>query len=140
MSHLDPQVLEQLAHDLGDTAFAVRFVTTYQAMLPGRVQRVLAALGPEDHEVDQVDLMDALLSLRTSAQAVGASALAALAGEIEEHVRLTDAPAARCVVRRLPELAEHTGRALDRLRACAETLAGSLSQPTGCSGPSLNPA
>ncbi len=58
------------------------------------------------------DLMDAVLSLRTSATTMGATALASLAGDVEQHVRLADTVAARRAVRRLPGAARQTCQAL----------------------------
>ena len=107
MSVLDTAVITQLGTDLGDPAFVQRLVATYRRMLPGRVDRV-AALEADDHD----DLMDAVLSLRTSATTMGATALASLAGDVEQHVRLADTVAARRAVRRLPGAARQTCQAL----------------------------
>lgn len=108
MSILDAAVITQLGTDLGDPAFVQRLVGTYRRMLPGRVERVITALEADDHD----DLMDAVLSLRTSATTVGATALASLAGDVEQHVRGADTEAAHRAVRRLPGTARQTCRAL----------------------------
>ena len=108
MRILDTAVITQLGTDLGDRAFVDRFLGTYLRMLPARVERVLFALEAEDHD----DLMDAVLSLRTSATTVGAVALADLAQDVEEHVRVADTVGARRAVRRLSSTARQTSRAL----------------------------
>ncbi|MEP7738841.1 Hpt domain-containing protein [Nocardioides sp. 31GB23] len=108
MRVLDTAVITQLGTDLGDRAFVGRFVGTYLRMLPGRVGRVLTALETEDHD----DLMDAVLSLRTSASTVGAVALASLAQDVEQHVRAGDTVGARRAVRRLSSTAQQTCQAL----------------------------
>ena len=108
MRILDTAVITQLGTDLGDRAFVDHFLGTYLRMLPARVERVLFALEAEDHD----DLMDAVLSLRTSATTVGAIALADLAQDVEEHVRVADTVGARRAVRRLSSTARQTSQAL----------------------------
>lgn len=110
MCILDATVITQLGDDLGDRAFVDRLVATYRRMLPGRVERVVAALEAGDLDA----LMDAVLSLRTSATTMGATALATLAQDVEQHVRVADTVAARRAVRRLPGTAEKTSLALAR--------------------------
>lgn len=110
MSVLDTTVIARLGTDLGDPCFVRRFVATYRDMLPGRVQRVFSALDADDRE----DLMDAVLSLRTSATTVGATALAALADDVEQQVRRADPAAARRAVRLLRGTADRTSQALEQ--------------------------
>ncbi len=113
MSILDTAVITQLGDDLGDRAFVEHLVGTYRRMLPGRVERVVTALEAGDLDA----LMDAVLSLRTSATTMGATALATLAEDVEQHVRVADTVAARRAVRRLPGTAKRTCQAL-ALTAC----------------------
>ncbi|MHC6594245.1 Hpt domain-containing protein [Arthrobacter sp. C152] len=64
----NPQPIRTLALHVASTAIAYRFLTDYFDMLPGRAQRLLAALRDEDDEA----AMDALLSLKTASAMTGA--------------------------------------------------------------------
>lgn len=110
MTVLDTAVIARLGTDLGDPCFVRRFVATYRDMLPGRVQRVFSALDTGDSD----DLMDAVLSLRTSSTTVGATALAALADDVEQQVRRADPAGARRAVRHLRGTADRTRQALEQ--------------------------
>jgi HPt (histidine-containing phosphotransfer) domain-containing protein len=76
-------ILEVLFEELADSGLYRRYVDQYVAMWPGRYRRLVSALGGEDHEV----LMDAVLSVKTSAGMLGALQLEQLALEMEDAVR-----------------------------------------------------
>jgi HPt (histidine-containing phosphotransfer) domain-containing protein len=60
------------------------FVLNYLQQLPSRIERVRLTLTTGDWN----GALDALLSLKTSSQMVGAERLAALGGEVEQSQRL----------------------------------------------------
>lgn len=98
---VDPTVLDRLRGDLEEDDETCRtFVGNYVNCLPQRVQRLQLALSTGDFEAS----MDAVLSLRTSSQMVGAEQLANLAKALEGRLR-TELPAADPAVV-LPGLAE----------------------------------
>ncbi|SDW15715.1 hypothetical protein SAMN04487917_1202 [Arthrobacter sp. yr096] len=65
---LEPCRLQTLADDLGDSQPALRFLSTYLSMLPGRILRISNGLCQHDADAS----MDAILSLRISSAMVGA--------------------------------------------------------------------
>ncbi|HKU34678.1 MAG TPA: Hpt domain-containing protein [Paenarthrobacter sp.] len=84
-SLVDRTVLTELQAELGgDQSIVTAFVRNYVAMLPWRVARLHHALD----NLDLDDAMDAVLSLKTSSQMVGAVCLQRLATEFEVSVRL----------------------------------------------------
>jgi HPt (histidine-containing phosphotransfer) domain-containing protein len=81
---LDPSVLERLRADLDDDDNIWRlFVHDFIAQLPARLQRLRQTLTTGDSS----GAMDAVLSLRTSSQMVGAERLAGLALQLERSMR-----------------------------------------------------
>lgn len=101
---LDDQRLARFGEELGDSDFAAQHLRRYRRMLPERVCAVVARVA--ERRLDPA--MDRVLSLRTSAELVGACELAGLAGRIEQQ--LADGAWAE---------AEETGR---RLGAAADRL------------------
>jgi len=84
-SLVDPAVLIQLQAELGgDRTVVGAFVRTYVELLPWRVARLHHALNNLDIE----DAMDAVLSLKTSSEMVGAICMRRLAAELEISIRL----------------------------------------------------
>lgn len=81
---LDPAVLDRLREELDDDAGVwTVFVQTFIAFLPHRTERLRLALTTGD----PAGAMDAVLSLKTSSQMVGAERLAALALNLERALR-----------------------------------------------------
>ena len=81
---LDPAVLERLRDELDDEEGVWKvFVEAFIAQMPQRLQKVRLALTTGDLP----GAMDAVLSLKTSSQMVGAERLAALALELEGSLR-----------------------------------------------------
>lgn len=78
------EVLEVLRDDLAAPELYRAYVARYLQMWPGRCQRVVSALDAEDHEA----LMDAVLSIKTSAGMLGALRLVWLASDVEDAVRM----------------------------------------------------
>ncbi|OAE03036.1 Hpt domain-containing protein [Arthrobacter sp. OY3WO11] len=109
---LDPAVLERLRDELDDDEGLWKvFVEAFIAEMPPRLQKVRLALTTGDLP----GAMDAVLSLKTSSQMVGAERLAALALELERSLREEARTADPAIV--LPRLAaEH----LRRLKQCAQ--------------------
>ena len=102
---LDPAVLDRLRTELDDDDGVWKvFVQNFIGHLPNRTERVRLTLTTGD----LTGAMDAVLSLKTSSQMVGAERLARLAMDLERSLRDegTDAEPARI----LPRLAA------DRLR------------------------
>ncbi|MFE4198706.1 Hpt domain-containing protein [Paenarthrobacter sp. NPDC056912] len=60
--------LQALAEELGDSKPALRFLSTYLSMLPGRILRISNGLCQHDADAS----MDAVLSLKISSAMVGA--------------------------------------------------------------------
>ncbi|WP_427173713.1 Hpt domain-containing protein [Arthrobacter sp. 92] len=82
---MDPSVLALLRRELEpDAAFCTVFVDSYIQQLPRRVGRLRYALDTMDFEV----AMDAVLSIKTSSQMVGAAHLSYLADQLESVLRL----------------------------------------------------
>ncbi|MDR6438970.1 HPt (histidine-containing phosphotransfer) domain-containing protein [Paenarthrobacter nicotinovorans] len=67
-SLLETCKLQALAEELGDSAPAVSFLSTYLSMLPGRILRISNGLCLHDADAS----MDAVLSLKISSAMVGA--------------------------------------------------------------------
>jgi HPt (histidine-containing phosphotransfer) domain-containing protein len=65
---LEPCRLQTLAEELGDSKPALRFLSTYLSMLPGRILRISNGLCQHDADAS----MDAILSLKISSAMVGA--------------------------------------------------------------------
>ncbi|BCW43858.1 hypothetical protein StoSoilB5_10420 [Arthrobacter sp. StoSoilB5] len=84
-SLVDPTVLTELQAELGgDQSIVNRFVRSYIDLLPWRVGRLHHAL----NNLDMEDAMDAVLSLKTSSEMVGAICMRRLATELEISIRL----------------------------------------------------
>lgn len=81
---VDPAVLHALRSELGDTSVTSAFVRKYVAMLPLRVSRLRHALD----EGNMDDAVDAVLSLKTSSDMVGAVCLHRLAADLEALMKL----------------------------------------------------
>lgn len=126
MTVFDPSTLHQLVDDPADRAFALGLAATYRKMLPGRVERVMAAvLGPDPDEA-----MDAVLSLRVSSTMTGASEMSELASSVEADIRADDLPAARAQSFLLPAAAERLAEAIDAYLATNATNATSTTSTT----------
>jgi HPt (histidine-containing phosphotransfer) domain-containing protein len=81
---LDPSVLERLREELDDDEGVWKvFVQNFIAQLPERNEKLRQALTTGD----VTGSMDAVLSLKTSCQMVGAERLAALAMDLEQALR-----------------------------------------------------
>ncbi|MGW9413038.1 Hpt domain-containing protein [Arthrobacter cupressi] len=81
---VDPAVLRGLQAELGDASVIDAFVRSYVAMLPSRLARL-------HHALDTGDIagaLDAVLSLKTSSDMVGAVCLRRLAAELETSMKL----------------------------------------------------
>lgn len=77
------EALDDLRHGIGAPEVYSEYVGRYLAMWPGRYQRLVTALGSGNEEA----LMDAVLSVKTSAGMLGALRLARLALDMTEAVR-----------------------------------------------------
>lgn len=108
---LDQSVLERLRAELDDDDGVWRvFVQNFTARLPHRTDKLRLTLTTGDLP----GALDAVLSLKTSSQMVGAERLAHLAMELERALR--DEPAQSAPGRILPMLAaDH----LRQIRQCA---------------------
>jgi histidine phosphotransfer protein HptB len=81
---LDPSVLERLREELDDDEGVWKvFVQNFIAYLPERNEKLRQALTT----ADVTGSMDAVLSLKTSCQMVGAERLAGLAIDLEQALR-----------------------------------------------------
>jgi histidine phosphotransfer protein HptB len=81
---LDQAVLDRLRDELDDDDGVWKvFVQNFIALLPGRIERLRLTLTTGD----LAGAMDAVLSLKTSSQMVGAERLAALALDLERSLR-----------------------------------------------------
>lgn len=76
-------ILDALHDELADPQLYRLYVGQYLAMWPNRYQRLVSALQAENNEA----LMDAVLSVKTSAGMLGALRLVRLAREVEDEVR-----------------------------------------------------
>lgn len=72
-----------LADQMEGPAEALKFLETYFAMLPGRLERILTALHAHDGKASA----DASLSLKISSSMTGALSTEACCLELEMHVR-----------------------------------------------------
>lgn len=85
---VDQSVLDRLLEELeDDEGYCRMFVNDFITCLPQRISRLRLALTTGDVEGS----VDAVLSLKTSSQMVGAERLAGLATELEDEIR-TQAP------------------------------------------------
>ncbi|MCU1436831.1 MAG: histidine kinase [Pseudarthrobacter sp.] len=103
---LDPAVLDRLREGLDDDGgvWSV-FINNFIALLPARIQKLRLTLTTGDLS----GALDAVLSLKTSSQMVGAERLAELAASLERSIRLDTRHAEP--ERLLPRLAaEHLSR------------------------------
>lgn len=112
---LDERVLELLADQLGDVTVLCTFVTRYAEMLTGRVERVQDALRAQDIDA----LADAVLSLKSSSEMTGATALSSAVSTLLDDMTCTPRAdtwppqdAATVVVTELRGLAAETYRVL----------------------------
>lgn len=104
----DPSAVAALTGDVGDDAFAPVFVGKFRALLPERVRRIAITLGTDDVE----DALDAVLSLKVSACAVGAGELCRIGRTLEAHLRHLDLAQARLVAVDLTAAADRADAAL----------------------------
>lgn len=97
---VDRSVLDRLGKELDDDGegYTRIFVANFITCLPGRIERLRLALTTGDLEA----AVDAVLSLKTSSQMVGAERLAGLAMDLETEVR---GRASRSDIMALPKLA-----------------------------------
>lgn len=100
---LEPCRLQALAEELGDSRPALRFLSTYLSMLPGRMLRISTGLCQGDREAS----MDAILSLKISSAMVGALETEDQCLAIETMIREDRLDVA---VQALPELRRSTDR------------------------------
>ncbi len=68
---LDPAAFEELATDLASHSIASDFMTSFELLLAGRIQRIERAFKDQDRE----ELITALMSLQASAAMAGAAQL-----------------------------------------------------------------
>ncbi|MET1086957.1 MAG: Hpt domain-containing protein [Arthrobacter sp.] len=109
---LDSTVLDRLRAELDhDEGIWKIFVQDFVAQLPGRIEKLRLSLTTGD----PVGAMDAVLSLKTSSQMVGAERLAGLAVELERQLRVAHRDDGPAIV--LPQVA--AGHLTD-LRRCAQ--------------------
>lgn len=109
---LDASVLSLLRADLdSDEGVWKVFIENFVAQLPRRVERLRQTMTSGDAE----GAMDAVLSLRTSSQMVGAERLAGLALHLERSLRADEAHERPATV--LPRLAAAHLRGIQR---CAQ--------------------
>jgi len=120
---LEPCKLQALAEELGDSRLALRFLSTYLNMLPGRLLRISNGLGHHDLEAS----MDAVLSLKISSAMVGAVETETQCRAIEMMIREDHFDSA---VEALPELRKTT----DRCFAAGPQLRGTAKESL-CRGP-----
>jgi HPt (histidine-containing phosphotransfer) domain-containing protein len=108
---LDPAVLERLREELDDDDGVWKvFVQNFIGYLPERTERLRQTLTTGDYK----GAMDAVLSLKTSSQMVGASRLADMALDLERALRYETREIEPAVA--LPRLAaEH----LRRIKQCS---------------------
>ncbi|WP_159709130.1 Hpt domain-containing protein [Arthrobacter sp. 18067] len=126
-SVLEPCRLQALADELGDPTPAIRFLSTYLSMLPGRILRISNGLCRHDPDAS----MDAVLSLKISSAMVGALETENQCQAIETMIREDHFDSA---VQALPELKKST----DRCFAAGPQLLG-RAQSTLCKGPQVWP-
>jgi HPt (histidine-containing phosphotransfer) domain-containing protein len=109
---LDSTVLDRLRWELDyDEGIWKVFIQDFMAHLPARIERIRLALTTGD----PVTAKDAVLSLKTSSQMVGAERLAGLALDLERSIRSDSPDGLPSVV--LPRLA---AAHLQRIRQCAQ--------------------
>lgn len=113
---IDPSAWESLVAQLGgSTTIARRFTTDVAAALPGRLDRLGAALQAADAE----DAYVTLLSMRTGAEMVGAGALACRLTTLEALARagrLAECTEQVTVLRTVADAALDALAAADRAR------------------------
>ncbi|MCD4853069.1 Hpt domain-containing protein [Arthrobacter sp. AK01] len=102
-SVLEPCRLQSLADELGDSTPAIRFLSTYLSMLPGRILRISNGLCRHDPDAS----MDAVLSLKISSAMVGALETENQCRAMETMIREDHFDSA---VQALPELQKSTDR------------------------------
>ncbi|PTT68511.1 Hpt domain-containing protein [Arthrobacter sp. HMWF013] len=108
---LDEAVLARLRVELeGNESIWRIFVQDFLAQLPARIRRVSQALTAGDDD----DAMDAVLSLRTSTQMVGAERLSGLSRDLEHSLRNTHGADPFTI---LPRLAAANA---EQLKRCAD--------------------
>ncbi|MGJ3192932.1 Hpt domain-containing protein [Paenarthrobacter nitroguajacolicus] len=100
---LEPCRLQALAEELGDSRPALRFLSTYLSMLPGRILRISNGLCHHDADAS----MDAILSLKISSAMVGALETEDQCRAIETMIREDHFDSA---VQALPALQNSTDR------------------------------
>ncbi|WP_244292805.1 Hpt domain-containing protein [[Micrococcus luteus] ATCC 49442] len=109
---LDNSVLDRLKLELDyDEGIWKVFIQDFVALLPARIERLRMALTTGD----PVTSKDAVLSLKTASQMVGAERLAALAVDLQRAIRNDSPDGPRSIV--LPRLAVAH---LPRIRQCAQ--------------------
>ena len=108
---VDRSVLDRLQEELEDDGgYSKVFVANFIKLLPERIARLRLALTTGDFRGS----LDAVLSLKTSSQMVGAERLAGLALALEAEIRAEAPPADAAVV--LPSLA---AKYLRRINQCS---------------------
>ena len=109
----DGAVAEQLADELGEREVVGRITRHYRDALPGRVRRLSRACGAMDAE----QAMDAVLCLKVTSATIGASAMSAVAGLVEQAVVERDWSAALGALSVVAGLATGTDEALASISA-----------------------
>ena len=101
-------VLDVLQGELASPELYKEYVGRYLEMWPGRYQRMVSALDADDQEA----LMDAVLSVKTSAGMLGAVRLQQLALTIENAVRKQQMDGVRAVLNELEGCGQITSEQL----------------------------
>lgn len=107
---VDPAALQDLGAGLDNPAAARDFARDYIKMWDHRHRSLAAAL----EQGDEIEALDAALSLKISSAMAGGIRLSRLAADIEEAIRGGDLDRARSF---LPEVAEHGRETMDELQA-----------------------
>lgn len=102
-------ILDVLQGELASPELYKEYVGRYVEMWPGRYRRMVSALDADDQEA----LMDAVLSVKTSAGMLGALRLQQLALTIEDAVRKQELDGVRAVLHELESCGQLTS---DQLR------------------------
>ncbi|CCQ45033.1 putative uncharacterized protein [Pseudarthrobacter siccitolerans] len=119
---VDRLVLERLEEELDDggEGYTSVFVTNFIACLPRRIERLRLTLTTGDWEGS----FDAVLSLKTSSQMVGAEQLALLAMTLEAELR-SDATLANLNI----ALPQQAATFLEAINQCSSRTVHSLTSP-----------
>lgn len=120
-SSLDLQVIRKLAESVDSPAIAVAFLSDYFALLPRRMERILAGL----QEKNKNHAIEAITGLRTSSAMTGAAKAEASCQTMEAMVRKGSFVAARVEARNLSAI-------VAEMLECAPFLVERAEAITGC--------